>query len=282
MMNWRPALLWHLACALQLWGVGAASARSPLKYSFAVVPQLAPTELHREWAPVLARLSRDAGMTLELKVIPTIAQFEAAFLKGAPDFAYVNPYHAVMAKQAHGYQPLLRDQQGLTGVLLVRKDSPYTEASQLKEQTLGFPAPNAFGASLYMRALLSEKVKIPFETIYLGTHPNVFRQVLRGGVAAGGSIEDLFNGEMPEIRDQLRIIFKTPEVASHPVVAHPRLPESARRALTQAFLAMAKDPAGQALLKAIRMPDPVPAEYARDYKPLEKLNVEKYVVNEKD
>jgi phosphonate transport system substrate-binding protein len=282
MMAWRPALLWRLCCALLLWGAGTASARTPLKYSFAVVPQLGPTELHRVWAPVLARLSRDADMTLELKVSQSITLFEAEFLKGAPDFAYMNPYHAVMAKQTHGYQPLLRNRQGLTGILLVHKNSPYTEASQLKNQTLGFPAPNAFGASLYMRALLSETVKIPFETTYLGTHPNVFRHVLRGDLAAGGSIDSVFNDAMPEIRDQLRIIFKTPEVASHPVVAHPRLPESARQALTQAFLALAKDPAGQALLKAIQMPDPVPAQYQRDYRVLEKLSLQKYIAIEKE
>ncbi len=89
---------------------------------------------------------------------------------------------------------MLRNRQGLTGILLVHKNSPYTEASQLKNQTLGFLAPNAFGASLYMRALLSETVKIPFETTYLGTHPNVFRHVLRGDLAAGGSIDSVFKG----------------------------------------------------------------------------------------
>jgi hypothetical protein len=30
----------------------------------------------------------------------------------------------------------------------------------------------------------------------------------------------------------------------------------------------------------VQMPNPVPADYARDYKPLEKLNLEKYVVLE--
>ena len=282
MMTWRPELLWRLCFAMLLGSAGAASAQSPLKYSVSVVPQFSPTQLHQEWAPVLARLSQDTGMTLELKVSPTIPLFEAEFLKGAPDFAYMNPYHAVMAKQAHGYQPLLRDRQGLTGILLVHKNSPYTEASDLKDQTLGFPAPHAFGASLYMRALLSDSVKIRFNTHYVGTHPNVFRHVLRGEVAAGGSIVSAFDDELPEVRSQLRIIFKTPEVASHPLVAHPRLPESVRQALTRAFLALAKDPVGQALLKAIQLPNPVVAQYERDYAPLEKLNLQKYLAIEKD
>ncbi len=231
---------------------------------------------------MLARLSRDTGMILELKVSQNIPLFEAEFLKGAPDFAYMNPYHAVMAKQAQGYQPLIRNRQGLTGVLLVQKNSPYKEVSDLKDQVIGFPSPNAFGASLYMRALLSEKFKTPFEANYLGTHTNVFRHMLRGEIAAGGSIATAFNDELPEIHSQLRIIFSTPEVASHPLVAHPRLPKSIHQAMTQAFLALAEDPAGQAILKGIRLTDPVPAQYERDYGSLEKLNIQKYIVKEKE
>lgn len=282
MTSRRSALLWRLCCAVLLWGAGVASAQSPLKYSFSVVPQFSPTQLHREWAPVLARLSHEAGLNLELKISPSIPLFEADFLNGTPDFAYMNPYHAVMAKRAHGYLPLLRDRQNLTGILLVHKNSPYTKASDLQNQTLGFPAPHAFGASLYMRALLSETVKLHFETRYLGTHTNVFRHIVRGDIAAGGSITAAFDDEVPEVRSQLRIIFKTPEVASHPLVAHPRLPESARQALTRAFLALAKDPAGQALLQNIRMSDPVNAHYERDYGPLEQLNIQKYIVKESE
>lgn len=282
MMTWRPKRLWRLYFAMLLGSAGAASAQLAPKYSVSVVPQFGPTQLHQAWAPVLARLSQDTGMTLELKVSPTIPLFEADFLKGAPDFAYMNPYHAVMAKQAHGYQPLLRDRQGLTGILLVHKNSPYTQVSDLKDQALGFPAPHAFGASLYMRALLSDSVKIRFSTHYVGTHPNVFRHVLRGEVAGGGSIASAFGDELPEVRNQLRIIFKTPEVASHPLVAHPRMPESVRQAVIRAFLALAKDPAGQALLKAIHLPNPVVAQYERDYAPLEQLNLQKYLATEKD
>lgn len=282
MTDWRSALYKRLCCAILWCSAATVSAQSPLTYSFAVVPQFSSAQLHRAWAPLLARLSRDTGITLVLRVNSSIPLFETEFLRGNPDFVYLNPYHAVMARQAHDYQPLLRDRKGLTGILLVHNTSPYLEAHHLKGQALGFPAPNAFGASLYMRALLSETVKIPYESHYMGTHPNVFRQVLRGEVAAGGSIASALEAEVPEVRNQLRIIFKTPEVASHPVVAHPRLPLSARQALTQAFLTLTKDPAGQALLKDVGMPNPVLAQYERDYRPLEALNLQKYVVREKE
>ena len=257
-------------------------AQTPERYTFAVVPQFSISELHKDWAPLLQRLTKDTGLTLELKIAPSIPKFEAEFLKGTPDFAYMNPYHAVMARQAEGYIPLVRDSKPLSGVLLTRKDSPYKTPRDLNGQTLGFPAPNAFGASLYMRALLTEDVKIKFDARYLGTHSNVYRHVVRGETAAGGSVIAALNDEVPELRDQLVVLYKTPDVASHPVVAHPRVPESARKTLTQALLALTQDEAGRAMLKNIRTPAPVLANYNTDYLPLAKLNMQRYVVVEKE
>ena len=252
------------------------------RFTFSVVPQFSTAELHKDWAPLLQRLSKDTGLNFELRLLPSIPKFEADFLKGAPDFAYLNPYHAVMARQAEGYVPLVRDSKPLSGVLVTRKDGPHKTVRDLNGQTLGFPAPNAFGASLYMRALLTEEVKIKFDARYLGTHSNVYRHVVRGETAAGGSVIAALNDELPELRDQLVVLYKTPDVASHPVVAHPRVTESARKAVTQALLALTHDEAGKALLKGIRTPTPVQASYATDYQPLARLNIQKYVVVEKE
>lgn len=259
-----------------------ASAQTPAKYRFEVVPQYNATDLHKDWLPLLARISRDTGITLELKLSPSIPKFEDEFGKGTPDFAYMNPYHAVMARQAQGYVPLVRDSKPLSGILLVRRDSPYQTVQDLHGLVIGFPAPNAFGASLYMRALLTENAKIQFETQYIQTHSNVFRHVVRGIAAAGGSVGAAFEDEQPELREQLRVIYQTPAVASHPIVAHPRVPERVHQAVASAFMALTADEAGQALLNAIRTPHPVAANYERDYLPLEKLKIQKYVVTKTD
>ena len=250
-------------------------------YTFSVVPQFNAVQLHTEWLPVVNRITQETGITLELVLAPTIPKFERTLLKGEPDFAFANPYHAVMAKRAHNYIPLLRDTKPLTGILLVKRDSPYHSLQDLNGKEIGFPAPNAFGASLYMRALLAEN-KVNYQSQVLNTHGNVFRNILSGGIAAGGGVNNTFNDEKPEMREQLRILYQTPGVASHPVIAHPRVPERVRKAVLAAFLAMQKDAPGIALLKEIRLPQPVTATYSSDYLPLEKLNVEKFVILEKE
>lgn len=268
---------------LPLWLLlaGSVGAQQPaVTYTFSVVPQYSPAQLHREWLPLIERISRESGVRLELKIAASIPKFEAEFAKGIPDFAYMNPYHAVMAKRAQGYLPLLRDSKPLTGILLVRRDSPYKLVRDLSERVIGFPSPNAFGASLYMRALLSETFKIKFEPRYLNTHSNVFRHVAQGSVAAGGGVNLTFEDERPELREQLTVLYQTPGVAAHPVVAHPRVPPRVRAVITEAFLALQGDDAGRDMLREIRTPQPVRADYRQDYFPLERLRVEKYVVPE--
>jgi len=250
-----------------------ASIASATTYSFSVVPQYNAVLLHTEWKPVLDRISKDSGIKLELVMQSSIPKFERYVLKGEPDFAFLNPYHAVMAKNAQAYLPILRDSKPLTGIMLVRRDSPYQKLEDLAGKDLGYPAPNAFGASLYMRALLAEK-KIKTDAQIMNTHGNVFRGILNGSVAAGGAVNNTYNDEKPEVRDQLRILFQTPATASHPIVAHPRVPEAVRLAVKNAFLGLLKDPAGIAMLKDIRIPQPVAASYENDYLPLEKLGIE--------
>lgn len=264
-----------LCCGLVFLNV---SAHAQPSLTFTVVPQFPPEQIFRDWTPVLNEVSRLTGLPIQLKTYASIPEFETAFLKGEPDFAYMNPYHVVMAKKAAGYLPLLRDDASrLTGILVVRKDSAITRLDQLQGATLAFPSPNAFGASLYMRALLTEDEKIKFTPAYVTTHSNVFRNVVIGRAQAGGAIRQTLEQETPELQAQLRVLYETPSAYSHPVAVHPRVSPQARAALQQAFLKLGANPAFAAQLKAIQMPTPVKADF-KEYAPLEKLGLERFIV----
>ncbi|HEY6011012.1 MAG TPA: PhnD/SsuA/transferrin family substrate-binding protein, partial [Nitrospirota bacterium] len=74
-----------------------------------------------------------------------------------------------------------------------------------------------------------------------------------------------------DLKGQLKIIYETPRTASHPIAAHPRVPESVRKKVAEAILNYAKDPSAKEMLKMIQLPDPVAADYQKDYAPLKKL-----------
>lgn len=267
-------LLWALLAGPAL---AQAPAPAPVAYTVAVVPQFPAAEVHRVWTPLLERVSRDTGVALTLKVAKDIPGFEADVWAGGPDFAYMNPYHQVLARRAQGYVPLVRDTTLLTGILVVRKDSPVSAVPALQGQTIAFPAPNAFGASLWIRAHLIEQDKVTFTPFYARTHTNAYRQVLMGKAAAAGGVRATLDKEPPEVRDAVRVLFETPGAAPHPLSAHPRVPAPVRDAVARAFIRLAQDAALQPLLDDIPMARPMAADHARDYQPLERLRVDRYV-----
>lgn len=263
-----------------LWALLIPALSLAQSYTVAVVPQFPAVEIHRAWTPLLVHLSAQTGLELKLVTSASIPDFERSFQAGQPDLVFLNPYHMVMASKSHQYAPLVRESKELlAGIVVVRVDSPVKSLSDLAQQTIAYPAPNAFGASLYIRSLLAEQ-KIQSQASYVKTHSNAYRHVIAGQAAAAGGILSTLDRESPEVRAQLRVLFETPAVAPHPLVAHPRVVESHRKSIREAWLALAQTEAGLALLKAVQMTSPVAADYKRDYAPLERLRLEQFAVAE--
>lgn len=263
-----------IATLCVLW-LGVAGAET---YVFAVVPQFPAVEVFRTWRPLLDALEVETGHRFELRTSETIPKFEGSFQSGEPDFAYMNPYHAVMARKAASYVPLVRSSESLSGILVVRADAALRELAELNGATIAYPAPNAFGASLYMRALLGARFRIATEPVYVQTHVNAYRSVIRGDTLAAGGIRSTLEREPVEVRDKLRVLYETPATASHPVVAHPRVAQPVRQAVRAALLKLAQAEAGKKMLEAVSLDALVEADYARDYAPLESLKLERFVV----
>jgi phosphonate transport system substrate-binding protein len=256
--------------------LGNRAAKTVLQVS--VVPQFAPTVLHARWAPLLERIGQKTGQCFRLSISASIPEFERDLLRGEPDLAFVNPYHAVMARRARGYVPLVRDdRQSLSGVVVVRGSSEVRSLADLRGQVVAFPAPNAFAASLLVRAQLAAQ-QIDIQPRYMKNHGNVYRAVALAEVTAGGGVNNTLQREEAGLRARLRVLYETPRYAPHPVVAHPRLSAALRAELIAAFIEQATQADGRPLLEAVQMPQPIAADYIRDYAPLEALNLERFVV----
>ena len=251
--------------------------RPPHVYTIAVVPQDPKLIIHRNWMPLLKYLTAKTGIPLQLKHYQNITQFGADLYKGSPDFAYMNPYHAIVARKSQGYIPLLKDgDRKLQGVMVVRKDSSIKSIRELQGKHVAFPSPNAFAASLYIRALFAEQ-GIKIVPVYVTTHANVYRHVILKKVPAGSGIYRTLQKEPRTVQDQLRVIFETPASAPHPFSAHPRVPHEIQQAIRSVFIELSNDVKNRHLLEAVQISKPVPADYDRDYLPLEKLHLEEFV-----
>ncbi|NOR71462.1 MAG: PhnD/SsuA/transferrin family substrate-binding protein [Methylomarinum sp.] len=263
-----------LFCLLQIIPVQAA------EYSFGVVPQFEARQLYAIWKPIFKVLEQKTGHTFKMLGTESISEFEREFGKGSYDFAYMNPWHSLVAFEKQGYLPLVRDNvRKLNGVLVVRKDSGIKEISQLEGKRVAFPSPNALGASLLMRAELKRLHGVSIKPIYVGTHSSVYLNVALNQASAGGGVLRSFKNQKPNVQGSLNIIYKTQSIAPHPISAHPRVPKEVIAQVTRAFLEMKNDPVQQALLAKIPMKQPVAAS-AGDYQPLKEMGLEPFYVKD--
>ena len=273
-----------LTCIVTFFGlIGWPLAHSADKNSalrLLVVPQFPATEIHATWSKLLDGLQKDGLPQIELVFAKDITEFENQFKAGQAELIYCNPYHMVMAKKAQGYIPLVRDSKPLTGILIASTDSEtggIKTLSDLNGKTLLFPSPNAFGASLYMRALLKREKGLEFTTKYVKTHSNVIRGVVRGEGQAGGMVNATLLAETRELQQRIKVIYETPPAPPHPIAAHPRVDPGTREAITAAILGHIKT--HKQVGEDIQIPNPVRADYAKDYKPLENLGLEAFLSN---
>jgi len=270
------ALFWVLAF---FHGWLAPSARGADAYSFGVVPQYDQRQMFATWKPIMDELQKRTGLSFRLVSAPTIQAFEKECLKGAYDFVYMNPYLLLKADKSAGYLPIIRDRSELRGILVVRKESPVNSPAGLNGKTIAFPSPNALGASLLMRADLSNLFHIGFAHLYVTSHGSVYLHVAKGLAEAGGGVEKTLREQDPAIRDALKVIYTTRPMPSHPVAAHPRVAGRDAGKVRRAFIEMEAAPGGRELLAKIPMNHPIPAAL-QDYAPMRKWGLDAFWVKE--
>ena len=245
-------------------------------YSIGVVPQFETRQIQAIWKPIILELEQLTGLKFDLQGSPDIPEFEKEFLSGKFDFAYMNPYHILMATSSQGYIPVLRDHsRQLQGVLVVRKDSGIQDVKKLDGKILVFPSPYALGASLLMRADLSDKFNIQIHPRYVKTHDSVYLNVVLGQASAGGGVIKSLNKQPPQIYDALKVIYKTREIAPHPFTVHPRVSKTDRQKVYEAFVAMSKSKTGKAKLARVPIKQLGPAQLT-DYQALANMKLERF------
>lgn len=222
------------------------------EYTFGIVPQQSAKKLARLWGPIMARLSEDSGITLKFATAKNIPTFEQRLAAGEYDFAYMNPYHFTVYNKAPGYQALARQEnKSIQGIVVVRKESKLESLSELNNETLAFPSPAAFAASLLPQAKLKNS-DIDYKARYVSSHDSVYLAVSRGLMPAGGGVMRTFNNTSPEVRDNLKIFWKTEKYTPHAFAAHPNVPAEDSQSLQQALLKLNQSESGADLLEKIK------------------------------
>lgn len=261
-------------------GTAAASDPTPT-YTVGVVPQFEIRRIREIWEPILAAVSDRTGIGLTLVGAPGIPEFEAGFTAGAFDFAYMNPYHLIVANREQGYRPLVRDVgRTLYGIIVVRKESPLQEVAELDGKTIAFPAPNALGAALIPRAEFARKFHIDVTPRYVRSHTSVYLNVVTRRTDAGGGVQKTLEQQDRLVRDALRVLYRTGEVAPHPLAVHARVDTSVAEAVQRAFLELGASDEGRDLLAEVPIRR-IGRATLEDYAPLAEMGLDDFYVRER-
>jgi phosphonate transport system substrate-binding protein len=219
--------------------------------TFGVVPQQSAAELARDWIPVINLVAERAGLQMRFATAPNIPTFEKRLASGEYDIAYMNPYHYTVFNQKPGYKAFAKEKgRKLRGVVVVRKDSPIKDLTELAGREVAFPAPASFAATVLVRAELERKA-IPITPRFVGSHESVYLNVMKGAMPAGGGIVRTLQTMEPAVKDGLRVLWSTKEYTPHAFANHPRIPAQAVAAIKSAMLAVDSDARGRLVLQGI-------------------------------
>jgi phosphonate transport system substrate-binding protein len=247
-------------------------AEESLTLSFGIVPQQSATKLARLWTPICKYLSKQTGYRFVFKTAKDIPTFEKRLAAGEYDIAYMNPYHYTVFSIDPGYRAIAKEtNKHIQGIIVVKKDSPYQSIAELSGKTLAFPAPAAFAASVLPRAYLKTN-QIEISPRYVRSHDSVYLTVSKGLYPAGGGIQRTFNNMPESIRQQLRILWKTPGYTPHAFAVHPRLPAAVVRDTAGALIAMSTNEEGGKLLKNLNF-NPIGSAKDEDWDDVRELGI---------
>lgn len=215
------------------------------QYTFGVVPQQSPVKLFKKWKPFVDYLSKETGHEIILKTEKSIAQFEKVLYDGGYDFAYMNPYHYVVANRTMLYEAKIRADKMIRGILVSQGNS-LTSLLEKKDAKFLFPSPNAFAATLLLKYELLTKFDTDLNKLdnyqYVNSHDSVYKGVARGIGDLGGGIQRTFtNLDVQSDKDKLEVIYKTKAYPSHPIAFKKEMGEELQNKLADILLNLPKE-----------------------------------------
>lgn len=245
-------------------------------YTMGIVPQFDARRTYKIWRPILDELEKRTGLHFTIRGSATIPAFELEFNAGAFDFAYINPYHVLLSSKGEGYIPLVRDTgRALQGIIVVQKDSPIQSVKELAGKTVAFPAPNSTGATLLTRSELLDQYQVKVVPRFVKTHSSVYLNVALGQAVAGGAVQKTLSQQKAEIKNALRVLYRTQGIAPHPFTAHPRVPKEVRKKVKAALLEMGQDENSKQLLSRVPIKT-IGVATIKDYQPLANMGLERF------
>ena len=241
------------------------------------IPDEAPTELARKFAPLGQYLEAQLGMKVEWTPVTDYAAAVETLVNRKVDLAWFGGFTFVQANVRSGGKaiPLVQREEDtkFRSVFITDAQSGIKTLVDLRGRTLSFGSASSTSGHLMPRHFLQTVRLNPeadFKRVaFSGAHDATIAAVASGKVDAGMlniSVWEKFVNEKKVDTEQVKVFFTTPAYYDYNWTVHAEMPAELREKLRKAFLAL--DPANPAhkeilaLQRATRFVPTTPENYA--------------------
>ena len=261
-------LLLALAVMIVATPCHAHEADSPDSISFAVFPYKSPKTIVEIYGPLAVYLEKKMGRKIRISSAPDAKSFLDKAGRGEYDLLLLALPVYYKLRPA-GYKVIARGIPSFSGGVIVRKYSEISTVEQLKGKKVAVVGKYSYGGYLFLLPRLEEKGLDPREDVkftFTGKADTIIYGVINKTFDAGLLRLDtldhsVFNG----IREQLRVIDRSPEIPQFPFVVKNSMNAATIVAIQEALAALSPDrPEGRQILKGMQV-DTIIAATDADY-----------------
>ena len=248
----RQLLLGTIAVMAALAGT-SATAQAVLRVT--AIPDEAPTELARKFAPLGQYLEAQLGMKVEWTPVTDYAAAVETLVNRKVDLAWFGGFTFVQANARSGGKviPLVQREEDakFRSVFITEANSGIKQLADLKGRTLSFGSASSTSGHLMPRHFLLDVGLNPEADLkriaFSGAHDATIAAVASGKVDAGAlniSVWEKFVADKKVDTGQVKVFFTTPPYYDYNWSVHADMPAELREKLRKAFLTL--DPANPA------------------------------------
>lgn len=250
------ALLFSLALPSLL-----QAAEKPLR--FGVFPYKSPKEMMKLFMPIARQLEKEIGRPIHLSSAPNAEQYNQRAIAGEYDLIWpCNTCYFQIHDQA-GFEAVASGSPTFHGIVIVRKNSGITQLSQLKGKKIAAAWKNSYAAYKFLAFKMKKLGYSPpedFSVSFLGKLDSIIFSVVGKHHAAGVVRQDaLASSRFDRVRDQLSVIYTSPEVPQFPFAVKPDMDQKQIDQIVKVLTEINdKTSHGKSILNALKVKEIIP------------------------
>ena len=236
------------------------SAAEPPPLQMGILPYLSSERLYENFLPLKDYLETQLKRRVVLNTAPNFKTYFQRAVRGDYDLYFIAPHLALLAEKDYGHKRVSRFSQELSGIVVVRHDSPVQRIQNLRGRTVVSPDELALVAIMGEQMLKEnglEPVK-DYRLVRTLSHNNALLTVQRRGADAALVASAVFKQLPAELTQELRILTRTSTSPPVMAMANPRMTEAEYLSIKSIVLAFTRDGAGRKFFAATSFGDMQP------------------------